>query len=193
MEHPFLATWSSFYTMVGSSAAALTGLMFVVITLVSGLERGERRGDGIGTFSTPTVVHFCSALLVSAILNVPWHVLGYAATMVGLAGFAGVIYVWRVMLRTRRITVYKADLEDWVCYTVLPFVAYFAVLAGAIALAVVPMDGMLAIAGGVILLIFIGIRNAWDIVTYLAVRVAETPTHADDETNAPAESSAHEG
>jgi len=30
-----LAHWESFYVIVGSSAAALTGLMFVVITLIA--------------------------------------------------------------------------------------------------------------------------------------------------------------
>jgi hypothetical protein len=33
--HSVLADWESFYVIVGSSAGALTGLMFVVITLVA--------------------------------------------------------------------------------------------------------------------------------------------------------------
>ncbi|MGH7728579.1 MAG: hypothetical protein ACREM2_07310 [Vulcanimicrobiaceae bacterium] len=65
------APWSSFYAMTGSSAAALTGLMFVVITLVTGEDRSRPSLEGISIFSTPTVLHFGSALLVSAVLNVP--------------------------------------------------------------------------------------------------------------------------
>jgi len=46
----------------------------------------------------------------------------------------------------------------------LPCLAY-----GAIALAAVPVQALFILAGGVMLLIFIGIRNAWDSVTYIAI------------------------
>jgi hypothetical protein len=74
-----------------------------------------------------------------------------------------------VMHRTRRLTFYTADLEDWTWFTILPFVAYGAMSAGAIALAATPVQALFILAGGVVLLIFIGIRNAWDIVTYVAI------------------------
>jgi hypothetical protein len=165
----FLTPWSNFYIMTGSSAAALTGLMFVVITLVSGEERLRRAPDGISTFSTPTVVHFCTALLVSTILSAPWHLLVHPAALLGLAGLCGVGYVLRVMHLTSRLSMYNPDLEDWVWYTILPFVGYGAILASAIALTAHPVEALFALAAGVVLLIFIGIRNAWDIVTYIAV------------------------
>ena len=83
-----LAPWSSFYIMTGSSAAALTGLMFVVITLVrrAGADGSGASQDGVSAFSTPTVLHFCVALLVSAILVAPWHVLVVPSVLIGLAG-----------------------------------------------------------------------------------------------------------
>ena len=164
-----LAPWSSFYIITGSSAAALTGLMFVVITLVTGVERARRSRDGISTFSTPTVAHFCAALLVSLILSAPWRSLVHPATLLGLTGLSGVVYVLGVMYRTRRVTAYRADLEDWVWYSILPFVTYGAILAGAIMLVAIPAKAPFALAGGVALLIFIGIRNAWDVVTFLAL------------------------
>ena len=166
----FLTAWASFYVMTGSSAAALTGLMFVVISLVTGKERAEGTHDGIATFSTPTVMHFAAALLVSAVLIAPWRSLVHAAVVAALIGLYGVVYILRVMYRTRRLTVYTADFEDWTWYTILPFVAYGAISAGAIALAAVPVQALFILAGGVVLLIFIGIRNAWDIVTYLAIK-----------------------
>lgn len=164
-----LTPWSSFYVMTGSSAAALTGLMFVVITLVTGVERVRRNPDGISTFSTPTVVHFCAALLVSAILSAPWHSLIQPAAVIGLAGLYGVSLVARVVYRARRMTAYRADLEDWAWYTILPLVAYCALLAGAIMLPLTPWHALFALAGSVILLIFIGIRNAWDVVTFIVI------------------------
>jgi hypothetical protein len=164
-----LAAWSNFYVIAGSSAAALTGLIFVVITLVRGEEFAARdRHDGIATFSTPTVMHFCTALLVSAVLCAPWPSLVYVSVIVALAGCYGVVYILRVAFRTRGLKEYTADLEDWIWYSILPFIAYATLAAGAIALHYAPKDALFVVAGGVLLLIFIGIRNAWDVVTFLA-------------------------
>lgn len=157
--------------MTGSSAAALTGLMFVVITLLTGRERTtETAIAGIAAFSTPTVMHFASSLLVSAVLTAPWHSLVPAGAAVALIGLAGVGYILRVAHRTWRLTMYRADLEDWVWYSVLPFISYGGIAAGAIILAAVPARAFFLVAGGVLLLLFTGIRNAWDVVTYIATR-----------------------
>jgi hypothetical protein len=169
-----LTPWSNFYTMIGSSAGALTGLMFVVITLVTRVER-QNTHDGISTFSTPTVVHFCAALLISAILNAPWRSLLGPATLLGLAGLCGVVYVLCIMYRTKRLTMYRPDLDDWAWYTILPFIAYGAILVSAILLPAIPVGALFALAAGVMLLIFIGIRNAWDIVTYIATGGPDEP------------------
>ncbi len=171
----FLAAWSNFYVVTGSAAAGLTGLMFVVITLVRGTERGSDHQDGISTFSTPTVLHFCAALLVAAILCAPWRSLLYPGILIGLTGGYGVVYVVRVALRTRRLRVYVADVEDWIWYTVLPLVAYVGLIAGAIAFAAAPREVLFAFAAGDLMLIFIGIHNAWDVVTFLAVGGPDNP------------------
>ena len=170
-----LTPWSSFYVMAGSSAAALTGLMFVVITLVHGTERLRRNPDGISTFSTPTVMHFCAALFVSAALNAPWRSMTQVTVLLGLAGLYGVVYVVRVTFQAKRLTAYTPDREDWMWYAFAPFVAYGAIFAGAVALLTAPVTALFALAGGVVLLIFIGIRNAWDVVTFIATRSVEEP------------------
>jgi hypothetical protein len=142
------------------------------------VENSQGTRDGIATFSTPTVLHFSAALLVSAILNAPWRSLVGAAVVVGLVGLWGLVYVLRVMYLTRRLSAYNPDLEDWVAYTILPFVAYAAILTGATALPTVPVTALFALAGGVVLLIFVGIRNAWDVVTFIAVGGADEPPDA---------------
>ncbi len=170
-----LASWSSYFVIVGSSAAALTGLMFVVITIVMGTERLRRSPDGVSTFSTPTVVHFGAALLISAILSAPWHSLDRAATIVGLVGLGGILYVLRIMYRAKRLREYAADLEDWIWYGILPFVAYGAVFAGALDSFVFPAPALFAIAGAALVLVFVGIHNAWDIVTFIAMGNVDEP------------------
>ena len=69
-----LARWESFYVIVGSSAGALTGLQFVVIALIAEAEAAASMQE-IRAFGTPTVVHFCAVLFISAVLSAPWHTL----------------------------------------------------------------------------------------------------------------------
>ena len=165
---PVLAAWASFCVMAGSSAAALTGLMFVVVTLMRERERGARVHETHAAFSTPTVMHFVAAMLVSAVLVMPWRTSAPAGIVTALIGLSGVAYILRVMHRTSRLSQYAADLEDWTWYTILPFVAYGALSAGAIALAAARVQALFILAGSVLFLILIGIRNAWDLVTYIA-------------------------
>ena len=49
--------------IIGSAAAALVGIQFIVITLVAELSR-RTSADSIGAFGTPNVAHFCSALVI---------------------------------------------------------------------------------------------------------------------------------
>ena len=110
---PQLAAWESFYVIVGSSAAALTGLQFVVMALVADSERRSSMRE-VSAFGTPTVVHFCAALFVAAILSAPWHSLHSAGIGIGICGAAGVIYSFLVFHRARSQTGYRPVLEDWV-------------------------------------------------------------------------------
>jgi hypothetical protein len=164
-----LAAWSNFYVMIGSSAAALTGLMFVVMTLVSGEKRPTSSSDGINTYSTPTVLHFCAALVIAAGLIAPWHALIVPSLLISLVGVAGAVYELCLMFRATRFGTYHPDVEDWTFFWILPFLAYGALLAAGIALPHVPAPALFVVGGSIVLLLFIGIRNSWDVVTFLAM------------------------
>jgi len=169
---PQLTEWESFYVIVGSSAAALTGLMFVVITLIADLG-AQRSGGAVAAFGTPTIVHFCAALIVSATLSAPWHSLAKVAAVLDVCGAAGLAYTIIVVRRARRQTTYKPVFEDWLWHTVLPLVGYTALLLAAV---VLPRDvevSLFVIGGVALSLVLIGIHNAWDTVTYLAITQAE--------------------
>jgi len=58
-----LSEWSNFYVIIGSAAAALTDLMFVVVTLIAGRTPPDGMERGTATFSTPTVVHLSAAFI----------------------------------------------------------------------------------------------------------------------------------
>ena len=167
--HSPFAAWESFYVIVGSSAAALTGLQFVVIVLGSEVDQLMAEPT-TRAFGTPTVVHFSAILLVSAILSAPWHALAAAATALGTCGVAGVVYGMIVLRHARRQTEYAPVLEDWVFHGILPPAAYGVLLASAIALPRHPETSLFVIGATALLLLFVGIHNAWDAVTYLAAR-----------------------
>jgi hypothetical protein len=162
-----LAAWESFYVIVGSSGGALTGLQFVVMALVA---ESRRKGspDTIDAFGTPTIVHFCMVLLVAAILSAPWPSLSSVEWLLGIAGAAGIGYIAIVTKRAHRQTDYRPVLEDWIWHNCLPFIAYATLLSGAVALVRYETAGLFAIAATSVLLLFIGIHNAWDTVTYVA-------------------------
>src|SRR5438132_12511422 len=125
-----LATWQNFYVIIGSAAATLTGLLFVVIALIAGVRvRVSSPRSGIAVFSTPNVFHFGAALLVAAILSAPWQALWKAGLLLGRLGLAGVTYILIVLwLARHRLGEYQPVLEDWLWYTVLPLVSYTALV-----------------------------------------------------------------
>src|SRR5689334_11572020 len=175
-----LTHWDNFYVIVGSSAGALTGLQFVVIALIAEAQAAKSMVE-IRAFGSPTVVHFCAALLISAILCAPWDSLASAAISLELCGAAGLIYAMTVIRHARLQTGYRADTEDWAWYVVLPIVAYGTMLAAAAELTKNPATSLFVIAGTTLMLLFIGIHNAWDTVTYIALRHAQKRSQGEDQ------------
>jgi hypothetical protein len=169
-----LTAWESFYVIVGSSAAALTGLQFVVIALVAETKRRSTMRE-IDAFGTPTIVHFGAVLLVSSILSAPWPSLTSASIPLGICGLLGLIYGSVVIRRARRQTGYQPVLEDWIWHAALPLVAYAGLLAAALAMVRDALASLFVVAGTALLLLFIGIHNAWDTVTYIALDQVEAP------------------
>jgi hypothetical protein len=167
MESAF-TPWESFYVIIGSSAAALTGLQFVVIALGS-----ESRNLGsereIHAFATPTIVHFCAVLLFSAILSAPWHHHWPPALTLAATGLAGLLYTFVILRRARRSQHYKPVLEDWIWHTITPFLSYGALTIASLFLPAHPTPSLFLIAASALLLLFTGIHNAWDAVIYLAI------------------------
>jgi hypothetical protein len=170
---PFDA-WANFYVIVGSSAGALTGLQFVVMALVA--ERPFGTLSDINAFGTPTVVHFGVTLLISAVLAAPWHRPGSAGVALAICGALGCAYSVIVFRRARAVTAYRPIFEDWLWFVILPLVAYVDLLVAAIVLQRSPGPALFAIGGAALVLLFVGIRNAWDTVIYVALSRNDEPT-----------------
>lgn len=176
-----LTDWQSFYVLVGSSAAALTGLTFIVITLAA--ERGELAASasaqlsGLRVFITPTAVHFGAALWLSALMSIPGQTAVSLEVLLAGTGVAGLTYcaiLLRLMLGS--LSGYRPFASDWVWSVVLPILAYMALAATGLMVPYRPAPALYAVSGVVLLLLFIGVHNAWDVVVWVT-----TERHANRE------------
>jgi len=162
---PELAEWDSFYVIVGSAAGALIGLQFVVMTLIA--ERPPIRAAEAGAaFATPTIVHFGAALLLSALLRAPWPTITPAAALWGVMGFGGAVYAVIVARRMQTQAVYEPEFEDWLFHALLPLAAYAILALSAFAATSHTREALFGVGAAALLLLFIGIHNAWDAVAY---------------------------
>jgi hypothetical protein len=166
-----LSEWQNFYVLVGSSAGALTGLTFIVITVAadsSGVRSAGARLAGLRAFITPTAVYFGSALLLSALMSVPGLTAFTLALCLIVSGLAGLAY-WATVIRWMfRVTSdYRLFLADWIWSVILPALAYLALLATALLLGGHPAASLYVIGATTLLLLFVGIHNAWDVVVWM--------------------------
>jgi hypothetical protein len=169
-----LSAWTNFYIIVGAAAGALIGLTFVVISLVARRAgravRSGLSGGGLGTYNTPTVVHFAAVLLGCATLSAPWPALAPVALLLGLGGLGGAAYVAIVARRLARWEVYTPVAEDWAFHTVLPLTAYTALVAAALLLPGAPTLALFVIGAALLLLVVVSIHNAWDLATAVTLQ-----------------------
>src|SRR6266850_63214 len=167
--HSVLSQWESFYVIVGSSGAGLTGLMFVVITLAAD-SSVPRTPETLNAFGTPNVIHFVAVLLIAAVLSAPWQRFKDPAHIVGATALAGIVYLLIVLRRMLRQSGYKPVLEDWVWHQVLPMIGYAFLFVGAAGMSHDQQWALFLIGGVALLLLFVGIHNAWDTVAYVVSR-----------------------
>ena len=154
-------------------------MQFVVIALVADT-RARSSPETIGAFGTPTVVHFCAVLLISAIMSAPWIRISSAGIAVGACGVGGVGYAAMVSIQLRRQTAYVPVLEDWIWHCALPLVAYTALLPAAVVIRSQTGPSLFTIGAAALLMLFVGIHNAWDSVTYIALQRNREPHEKGD-------------
>ncbi len=91
------------------------------------------------------------------------------------------MYTGVVVRRARRQQGYGPVLEDWVWHAILPLLAYGVLLVAGVLLSRYSGPALPLVAAVSLLLVFVGIHNAWDSVTYIAVVRRQEP----DDTGRP--------
>ena len=170
--HTPLSAWESFYVIVGSSGAALTGLQFVVMALIAETPaKGTTRE--IDAFGTPIIVHFGAVLLIAAILSSPWQGLSNVSLVMSAFGLIGIFYCLVVIRRARSQMLYVPVWQDWVWHVVLPMISYVTLFVSSLLLRNHAQRTLFVIGAVSLLLLFIGIHNSWDTVIYIALFAKE--------------------
>jgi hypothetical protein len=163
---PPLTEWESFYVIIGSSGAALTGVMFVVIAL--GAEaRTPGDSKSVRAFGTPTIVHFCMVLLLGALLTTPRHTIASLSACLLACALGGLVYLVWVIVHARQQETYAPVLSDWIWHCGLPVAAYACLLVAGVLLWRSPETALYVVAATVLLLLSIGIHNAWDSAVWM--------------------------
>jgi len=167
-----LAGWENFYIILGSAAAGLTGLTFVVIALIADAHTANE--TGLRAFVTPTIVHFGTVHALSAFLTAPHQTLMSLSIGLGTAGIVGLIYAGIIttsMTRMRRISSeYVPVREDWLWHVIWPTIIYGTFIAMAFFIWWRPEHCLYGVAALTTLLLFIGIHNAWAVAVSISIR-----------------------
>jgi cytochrome bd-type quinol oxidase subunit 2 len=144
--------------------------MFVVIAL--GAEGEELDSRAMHAFGTPTLVHFGAVLLLACILSVPGHTTGSLGLCFLVCGLGGLTYAGWVITMAMLQKNYNPDFFDWLWYVVFPIIGYAALLVACALLRHHPETALYTVAASSLVLLYVGIHNAWDSATYMASRAA---------------------
>jgi hypothetical protein len=170
MIDPMFRDWSDFYLFVGSAAAVLIGLIFVVISLMQDRSRssvlaGSKLYMGPIVLSVSFVLALSGAALAPGITEPRFAVIAGIVAVWGLArGVMSTLGMWR--LGSGR----EIHWSDAWFYGVIPSLLYVAL--GAVAVAIANRFGWAAdgLALAIMGILLCAIRNEWDLITWIAPR-----------------------
>jgi hypothetical protein len=167
--------WDSYFLLIGGAAGAMIGLLFVVASLPSGLER-QNRMRGASLYMSPTVFHFAVVVVLSGVALAPRLPPAEVAGVVATCALVGLVHLgfvtWGIGSPKTPIPPHWSDI--W-CYGAAPLIVY-AVLGAAAATVAARWTWAAEFVGGTCLvLLLVAVRNAWDLVTWLAPTASERP------------------
>ena len=74
-----------------------------------------------------------------------------------------------VILRRAPYYLYKPVLEDWLWFCIFPLFGYLLIVVSAGFLVAYPTLGLFGVGSAALVLLFVGIHNAWDSATFIAI------------------------
>lgn len=168
-----LEKWHDFYVLLGTGAAALVALLFVAVSLGTGFLT-EERAEATRTFFSPVVVHFGAVFFLACIALVPDHRADFFAAVIGATAVVGLAVAGytTVMFLGRYRTPFWSD---HLGYVLAPVLAHCALLAAAVLAFIGRPEALDVLAGALLLLLLVNVRNAWDLMLSMVRRHVEPP------------------
>ena len=160
--------WHDFYLVLGPASAGLIGLLFVVVTLTTNLER-EKAMRGVRIFMTPIVFHLGVLVLLSGLALFPRvssDFVGAAAFAGGLVGLAYAAYICQAFL-SKAVESYEGDLWR---YGIGAGVLYAGLVVAAALILFGEAIGPYVLAVDQIALFLLMVHNTWDLVVFITPR-----------------------
>lgn len=175
-----LHDWQTFYTLTGTAAATLIGLLFVAVSIGTNLPR-EQSINSLRTFVTPTLLNYIYALLVSCVAVMPLQSPLFLNILVVALAVISVLLplkiLWRIIVIHHDDNI---DLNHWIWHCWLPLGAGLLLACVAIAILAGILSGesfaLIGLASSTLLFIAIGLRNTWELTLWLLLHRHE-PSH----------------
>jgi hypothetical protein len=162
-----LREWGDFYLLVGTAGAALVALLFVAVSIGVGLLT-RARAAAVRTYMSPVVVHFAAVIFISAVAMAPVHPALLVPIVIGAAAVVGAGVGVYTTVRVAKDEGGDIVYFDRFAYGALPALAYVAIFVAAAVNRWAYAPELLA--GGLLLLLLVNIRNAWDLMLTLVRR-----------------------
>jgi hypothetical protein len=169
-KHRMFEGWENFYLIVGPSAGALIGLMFVVVTLTAGRDN-QQTESGKHLYTSPIVWHLAVVLLLSGAAVAPTidgRLFGIVSLALSALGFAmgdrSTLRIWR-----SQMTGEDSFFDMW-WYGIIPAAVYVGLGGAAVAVLCGCSWSATANAAPLMALLLDSIHAEWDLVTILAPR-----------------------
>ena len=173
--------WHDFDLLIGTAAATLVGLMFVAASIGASIFTEKNRA-AMEAFISPTLVHFTTVLVIAVLAVVPTHEWVTLAGLLALDGLAGANYsakLWIQLFVQRR---FEVDVIDRLFYAAIPLLGYLLLLIAAFLLLRQSEAGLDLLAAAQITLLLAGIRNAWDMMLWIVIRIPTADRSSRDDT-----------
>jgi hypothetical protein len=162
-----LEHWHEFYLLVGTAAAALVALLFVAASIGAGFLSAEHSSNS-RTYMSPVVLHFTAVLFACVIGLVPSHTGTSLGLLIAGGSIAALIYSSLILARVLKSK--TIDLGDRLAYGISPVIGYAAGLVAGGLFLLGSRRAPDVLAGALVWLLTVNIRNAWDLALFLSGR-----------------------
>ena len=168
--------WDNYFVLLGTASGGLIGLLFVVVTLTTSLDRSRALRAG-GIYMTPIAAHFGVVLSISACTVVPRLTLPQLAVLIAV--FTGLGFSASMRTCFGIVDFHKnADPPHWSDfwgYGAAPAIAYLLFETAAVGVWRGAVWAPYLLAATMLVLLLVAIRNAWDLITWMAPARPQPP------------------